>query len=355
MPDELADRFGFGPAFAEEWLRQWGRDLSAELAADPGTVEDLWSDFALTANLRGREMAIDMALRLSRFLPSLRGRRALDVGCGFGGSAVAMAELGAAVHGLDLDDGRIRLAAANARDHGVTVTFSRDDLLDSEVRQRLGRFDAIVAEDVLEHVADAKAATRALADLLAAGGLARVTIPNGDAASLVIADAHYLLPGLTLLRDRDDAAAYFESRFDWGEYDVGNYHSYDDYRGWFAEAGFTVLGVDDVEPIQPDALDAEVGAAQRAVATAAIDESLPDRVRNALLAGWRDYEQRVERARSHQGAETMLRIGTRFWRFYLSAGPVERRWSLRRPPRWARRAVLKRIPGAVKVARALRR
>jgi 2-polyprenyl-3-methyl-5-hydroxy-6-metoxy-1,4-benzoquinol methylase len=354
MTDQLANRFGFGPAFAEEWRQQWGRDLSEELAAEPDTVEDLWSDFALSANLRGREMAVDLALRLSRFLPSLFGRRALDVGCGLGGTAVAMAELGAEVHGLDLDDGRIRLARANATDHEVSVTFSTEDLLDPEVRLRLGRFDAIVAEDVLEHVVDAGAATTALADLLAVGGLARVTIPNGDAASLVIADAHFLLPGITLLRDRADAAAYFASRFDWGEYDVGNYHSYDEYRGWFEEAGFTVIGVDDVEPIDPRGLDAEIAAAQRAVAGAAADESLPQRVRTALAAGWLDYEGRIEQARSLRDAETMLRIGTRFWRFYLSSGPVSRRWAFQRPPRWARRAVMKRIPGAVRAARALR-
>ncbi len=347
------DEFFLGPAFAAEWRRQWGSDLSDLLAAAEGTPERLWGDFALSANLRGREMALDLAGRLSRPVPTLAGRTALDVGCGVGGGAVALASLGAATTGIDVDEQRVRLATANAVDHRVAVRFSADDVLDPAARERLGEFDVVVAEDVLEHVSDAAAGIRALYELLAAGGLARVTIPNGDAIPFVAADGHYLLPGLTLLRDPAVAAAYFDASFDWGEYDVGNYHSYDEYRAWFSEAG---LGVADVCPIDVvDQFDAELEVARTAVARAADDRALPAHVREALTEGWKSYAERVAAARRLDPAEAQLRIGARFWRFYLTRGAVDRRWSLWPRRAWALRAALKQVPGLARVVGTFRR
>lgn len=355
MDDVLSKRYGFGPAFAAEWLRVWGSDLSELLGAQDGSVDQLWGDFTLSANLRGREMAVDVASVLSWGTPSLAGRRALDLGCGVGGTAVALAELGAATMGIDLDPDRVNLAAANALDRKVEVGLSTTDVLDPAARAGIGQFDVIVAEDVLEHVADAADGVAALAELLAQGGLARVTIPNGDAVPLVIADAHYLLPGLTLLDDRKQAAAYFDASFEWGEYDVGDYHSYDDYVGWFEGAGLTVAAVELVDEMPWQAIDAEFARAQQAVAAAAADVGLPSVVRGGIVLGWDAYAERVQLARSRGADFARPRVGARFWRFYVTKGKTRRRFAMRVPPRWAWRAMVKALPGVTGLVRAIRR
>ena len=69
--------------------------------------------------------------RALELLPALAGRRVLDLGCGDGLAAAALAARGAEVVGLDLDEAR--LAAARARDV-PRATFRRADLkLDLDV------------------------------------------------------------------------------------------------------------------------------------------------------------------------------------------------------------------------------
>ncbi len=101
-------------------------------------------------------------------LGDLAGKRVLDIGCGLGGKTVAYAEAKARVTGVDLSESNIARCAAFARERGVDAIFAAGDA------ERLpfadGSFDAVIANDSLEHFANPEAALRELARVLAPGG-----------------------------------------------------------------------------------------------------------------------------------------------------------------------------------------
>ena len=101
-------------------------------------------------------------------LGSLRGKSVLDIGCGLGGKTVAYAEAGARVTGVDISEDNIARSVAFARSRGVEAVFTAGDA------ERLpfaeGTFDAIIANDSLEHFADPAGALRELARVLRPGG-----------------------------------------------------------------------------------------------------------------------------------------------------------------------------------------
>ncbi|MEW6270266.1 MAG: hypothetical protein AB1689_13325, partial [Thermodesulfobacteriota bacterium] len=79
---ELRARYRTGPRFTEAILR-WMEPNRGH------TMYDVWLDYALSTNLRGA-WVVDV---LQQYQP-VRGRRALDVGCAYGGFSVAFAEAG---------------------------------------------------------------------------------------------------------------------------------------------------------------------------------------------------------------------------------------------------------------------
>ncbi|MBM3555640.1 MAG: methyltransferase domain-containing protein [Alphaproteobacteria bacterium] len=94
----------------------------------------------------------------------LAGRRVLDVGCGDGSLARAMATAGAAVTGLDSDPAQLaearRLGGAGEWVEGHAETLPFPD----------ASFDLVTAISVLCFVADAKAAIAEMARVLKPGG-----------------------------------------------------------------------------------------------------------------------------------------------------------------------------------------
>jgi methionine biosynthesis protein MetW len=104
-------------------------------------------------------------------------RRVLDVGCAAGGLAALLKERGPVeVVGVE-HDGAYAAAAAARCDrvvHADAEALARRPDLEAE----LGRFDCVVAADVLEHLVDPWAALRAYARLLDPGGIAVVSLPN---------------------------------------------------------------------------------------------------------------------------------------------------------------------------------
>lgn len=104
---------------------------------------------------QGRE---DMRAILSGWLPEdLKGWRILDAGCGSGVLSLELMARGADVVGIDLSAQMITFARQRAAEHGPekgeagagTVEFRSGDMLDPH----LGRFDAVLAMDVLIHYA----------------------------------------------------------------------------------------------------------------------------------------------------------------------------------------------------------
>ena len=103
----------------------------------------------------------------------LKGRSALDVGCGAGLLAEPLARLGAKVTGLDASAELI----AVAREH-VAAQRLEIDYRNGAVEELRDRFDLVTSMEVIEHVADPASFVKALARVMAPGGLLIMSTPN---------------------------------------------------------------------------------------------------------------------------------------------------------------------------------
>jgi methionine biosynthesis protein MetW len=105
-------------------------------------------------------------------LVPVRARRVLDLGCATGALATLLKERGPVeVVGVERDPGY----AAAARERCDIVIEGDVETVDT---QDLGRFDGLVAADVLEHLVDPWAALERYAALLEPGCRAVISLPN---------------------------------------------------------------------------------------------------------------------------------------------------------------------------------
>lgn len=124
----------------------------------------------------------------------LAGREALDVGCGGGILAEAMAMAGARVTGIDLADKSLQVARLHGLESGVAVQYSQlsaEALADTSP----GAFDVVTCMEMLEHVPDPASTIDACARLLRPGGWAFFSTINRNPKSFLFAiiGAEYVL------------------------------------------------------------------------------------------------------------------------------------------------------------------
>lgn len=121
------------------------------------------------------------------------GCRVLDVGCGAGLAAEALAGLGHEVLGIDAAGEAIDAAAAHAKGQGLKLEY-RNVTAEALVEEGL-RFPAITALEVIEHVADPASFVALLAELLEPGGVLILSTLNRTRRSWLTAKlgAEYVL------------------------------------------------------------------------------------------------------------------------------------------------------------------
>jgi 2-polyprenyl-6-hydroxyphenyl methylase/3-demethylubiquinone-9 3-methyltransferase len=99
----------------------------------------------------------------------LEGRTTVDVGCGGGLLAEAMAAHGARVTGLDLAGELLEVARLHAAGSRVTVIY-RLESAEVHAAAHPGHYDLVTCMEMLEHVPDPQAVVAALATLARPGG-----------------------------------------------------------------------------------------------------------------------------------------------------------------------------------------
>jgi SAM-dependent methyltransferase len=186
--------------------------------------------------------------RLGQF-PDVSRQRALDFGCGHGALSVQLAQRGAVVTGVDLDDVRIQYAINRvARDYpqlADRIRFASSDIADLDEE---GQYDLVITKDTLEHVADLDAVLAAIRRLLRPGGRFYVGFsplyysPNGahGRTGHRLPWAHAVLPRARVLAQ----ASCHQGAPVTSLHDIGlNGHTAREFLEAFARAGFSTTGL----------------------------------------------------------------------------------------------------------------
>ncbi len=172
-----------------------------------------WLALELDQIVRNRSIATEVS-----DFARLDGAEALDVGCQLGALPVALAERGARVTGVDVDDGLLDGARRRCDCYGAAATFvkAKAEALPFED----ARFDVVTFVDVIEHVDDARAAVRELARVLRPGGVLYLFGPNRFSPANLRSDPHYRLAGVSALPH--DLGRWYVTRVrGFPRYDVG--------------------------------------------------------------------------------------------------------------------------------------
>ncbi len=99
----------------------------------------------------------------------LAGKQVVDVGCGGGVLAEAMAKRGAIVKGIDLGDKPLKVAQLHLLESGLTIDYEKI-AAEELARREPGRYDVVTCMEVLEHVPDPASTVRSCAQLAKPGG-----------------------------------------------------------------------------------------------------------------------------------------------------------------------------------------
>lgn len=128
-------------------------------------------------------------------LAPLKGKRVLDIGCGGGILADAMARQGAQVLGVDLATKALKVAKLHALEANTQGVEYREISAEALALEQPGSFDVVTCMEMLEHVPDPSSVVRACAALVKPGGHVFFSTINRNAKAFLFAivGAEYLL------------------------------------------------------------------------------------------------------------------------------------------------------------------
>ena len=124
----------------------------------------------------------------------LKGKRALDVGCGGGILAEAMHNAGAEVTGIDAAERPLSVAKLHRAESGAEVHYELSTA-EQHAAAHAGKFDVVTCLEMLEHVPDPMSVIEACRDLVRPGGDVFFSTINRNPKAFLFAivGAEYLL------------------------------------------------------------------------------------------------------------------------------------------------------------------
>ncbi len=120
-------------------------------------------------------------------LAPLAGKAALDVGCGGGILAEAMARRAAIVLGIDLATKPLKVAQLHALEAQTSGISYREVSAEALAAEMPGAFDTVTCMEMLEHVPDPSSVVDACAKLVKPGGWVFFSTINRNAKSFLFA------------------------------------------------------------------------------------------------------------------------------------------------------------------------
>jgi ubiquinone/menaquinone biosynthesis C-methylase UbiE len=150
--------------------------------------------------VRWRSYCFESGLEYARYVEdshlSLEGKRALDVACGWGGHALALANRGAHVVAADLNDFSFVTLADFARRQALVLVTVRCD--GERLPFASAAFDFVLALELVEHVPDPQRFAFEVARVLRPGGVCILSTP-ARLRSFLLGEPHYGLRGIAIL------------------------------------------------------------------------------------------------------------------------------------------------------------
>lgn len=155
------------------------------------------------------------------------GQRLVDVGCGGGILAEAMAQRGAAVTGIDMGEAPLAVARMHQLESGVQVDYHQSTAEQLAAREE-EHFDIVCCLEMLEHVPDPGAVIAACASLAKPGGNLYFSTINRNPKSFAFAivGAEHILKLLPA-----------------GTHDYARFIKPSEMAGWLRDAGLLLKGM----------------------------------------------------------------------------------------------------------------
>ena len=124
----------------------------------------------------------------------LAGCKAVDIGCGGGILAEAMAACKATVTGIDMADGPLAVARLHQLESGAEVDY-RQSTAEALAAEEPGKYDVVTCLEMLEHVPDPSQVIRSCMELVKPGGHVFFSTINRNPKSFLFAivGAEYVL------------------------------------------------------------------------------------------------------------------------------------------------------------------
>ncbi len=173
--------------------------MTEQLNADPAELAKFselahrWWD--LKSEFRPLHEINPLRLEWIQSVAPIEGRKILDIGCGGGILADAMARRGAHVLGIDLADKALKVAQLHALEAGTQQIKYRMVSAEALAAEEPEAFDLVTCMEMLEHVPDPGSVVKACAKLVKPGGTVFFSTikRSAKAFGVAILGAEYLL------------------------------------------------------------------------------------------------------------------------------------------------------------------